>query len=299
MDRLRSLASPALAAWPHERLAGLGFSGPISDLHARLLLALLCHVSWPAPPPPLLSPLADARGFSARHGGDRSGERAFALASDVVAVPNQAGGGGRHRTEKGVNATASAPTSGATAAAATADGDASASSSSANVNANANGGGSGCGKDGKRWDAFRGKLACRKKPRQPPRSLLAAPLGAPLGGETLGQHAAAKRAAAAAAAAAQASQPVATPQLSPLSAAGVKARPRGGGGGGGGGAAGGGGGRGGAGGGTDVGAGAVAAATAPPRPMNDAEKEQRLAECASGRWVPPSRFPKWVLQRAE
>jgi len=40
-DRFRSLATLG-ESFPHRRLCGHGFSGPITDLHARLLLALLC-----------------------------------------------------------------------------------------------------------------------------------------------------------------------------------------------------------------------------------------------------------------
>ena len=41
LDRFGSLAGLPLG-WPHKALAGAGFAGPISDLHARMLLALLC-----------------------------------------------------------------------------------------------------------------------------------------------------------------------------------------------------------------------------------------------------------------
>jgi len=40
-DRLRTLGNLG-EAFPFKRLCGHGFSGPITDLHARLLLALLC-----------------------------------------------------------------------------------------------------------------------------------------------------------------------------------------------------------------------------------------------------------------
>jgi hypothetical protein len=43
LDRLRTLSSLG-DAFPHDRLCGHGFSGPLTDLHARMVLALLC---WP------------------------------------------------------------------------------------------------------------------------------------------------------------------------------------------------------------------------------------------------------------
>jgi hypothetical protein len=43
-DRLRTLGNLG-EAFPFKRLCGHGFSGPITDLHARLLLALLCASS--------------------------------------------------------------------------------------------------------------------------------------------------------------------------------------------------------------------------------------------------------------
>jgi hypothetical protein len=41
LDRMSSLAGLP-SSWPHARFAGHGFSGPITDLHARMLLTLLC-----------------------------------------------------------------------------------------------------------------------------------------------------------------------------------------------------------------------------------------------------------------
>ena len=41
LDRLRTLSNLG-EEFPFQRLCGHGFSGPLTDLHARLLLALLC-----------------------------------------------------------------------------------------------------------------------------------------------------------------------------------------------------------------------------------------------------------------
>ena len=44
LDRFKSMVGIP-ASWPARRFSGHGFSGPITDLHARLLLALVCSVT--------------------------------------------------------------------------------------------------------------------------------------------------------------------------------------------------------------------------------------------------------------
>ena len=55
VDRFKSLAGIPLS-WPHGRLVGSGLAGPITDLHARLFLAIICERTPPteAPRPPVV-----------------------------------------------------------------------------------------------------------------------------------------------------------------------------------------------------------------------------------------------------
>jgi hypothetical protein len=83
LDRFRSLASLG-ETFPHRRLCGHGFSGPITDLHARLLLALLCAAPLLADQATKAAPINDHDHGSAAQ-ALASGKEATGGCGDVAA----------------------------------------------------------------------------------------------------------------------------------------------------------------------------------------------------------------------